>query len=227
MRPLLCMALLAVDVMARANEPTPAADCANSRRPDVTELRRVIEATYGNGPDVYVEALAQEGCESHMLESLSLVDARLRFSDPRVGYALFRVDRERVLEVLDLPGVAELDVPTMWNQDRRTRSLGFIAIAEREIQPLPAIAIAFHRVTTTLAADGPFFAASEAGLTQLWQRHPEADGRGVTVAVVDNGVDYLHPELQLARDAGGRLVAKVADIVPVDSPEDPNPNWVL
>jgi hypothetical protein len=90
---------------------------------------------------------------------------------------------------------------------------------------VPQITIPYSRVAITLAEDAPYFAADEIGLTELWKLHPEADGRGVTVAVFDEGFDLLHPALQQARDAEGQIVPKIVDLATLTSPEEDN-GWV-
>jgi hypothetical protein len=70
----------------------------------------------------------------------------------------------------------------------------------------------YPRVATTVPEAGPYFAADEIGLTELRKQHPEADGRGVRVAVPDGGFDLLHPALQQAKDATGQTVPKIADL---------------
>ena len=85
--------------------------------------------------------------------------------------------------------------------------------------------IPYQRVATTLPKDGPYFAANEIGLTDLWKERPAADGRGVRVGVSDEGFDLLHPALQEAKDATGKTVPKVADLGTLTTPDEDSA-WV-
>jgi hypothetical protein len=96
---------------------------------------------------------------------------------------------------------------------------------QRKPLAVPQISIPYPHVATTLPADGPYFATHEIGLDELWKQHPEADGRGVRVAVPDEGFDLLHPALLKARDAEGKTVPKVADLGALTSSEEDS-GWV-
>ena len=184
-----------------------------------SDRRGFLAAAYGQEAQVAEEFLSADGCDEKMLAGLMRLGATVKYSDEKVGYALATLPRERVLEALDLAGIAYATVPRVYKDEN------LIPVADRKVAPLPSIEIPFPRVAGTLAAGGPYFAAGEAGLTDLWKQHPEADGRGVRVAVVDEGIDLLHPALEKALDMNGKLVAKVADIATVTGPDE-NANWV-
>jgi hypothetical protein len=185
------------------------------------ERNGFVSAAYGRREQVPAEFLAAEGCEQVMLNSLLNLRASVRFADMKVGYALAILPRENVLSALDLPGIAYAFAITEDSDGGHS----FLPPSERTTAPEPNFTIPFPQVAASLPTDGPFFAAAEAGLTELWRQHPEADGRGVRVAVEDQGLDLLHPALQLAKDAKGNPIPKVADVVPFTSPEEDD-NWV-
>ena len=154
-----------------------------------------------------------------MLAGLGGFGAMVQYSDDKVGYALVTLERERVLDAVDLPGIADATLPRVYADSNLVPSV------DGKISPIPSIEIPFPHAATILPASGPYFAATEAGLTDLWKRQPGADGRGVRVAVVDQGIDLLHPALEKALDTSGNLVPKIADIATVTEP-DKNANWV-
>lgn len=49
-------------------------------------------------------------------------------------------------------------------------------------------------------ADNPYLPAGEIGAVQFAQDHPEWDGRGTTIGILDTGVDLGHPALQKTTD---------------------------
>jgi hypothetical protein len=148
----------------------------------------------------------------------------VRFADDKAGYALMLLPKEKLLAVLDLPGILYAFADTD-DSNYRQDDAAKVAQSERKVEPVPPVAIPYPKVATTLAPDGPYFAAPEIGLDKLWQRHPEADGRGVVAALLDTGLDLLHPAMQQARDADGKIVPKIVDQVSYETPEE-NADWV-
>jgi hypothetical protein len=176
-------------------------------------------AAYGQESQITVEFLSTENCQKRMISGLTGLGAKVRYSDERVGYAIVTVPRERVLDTLDVRGVAFATVPRIHKSD------SLVAAADRKVSPLSAVEIPVPKVATSLAGDGPYFAADEAGLTELRKQHPEADGRGIRVAVVDEGIDLFHPEIENVKNEKGELVPKVVDIDVVTLAGE-NDNWV-
>lgn len=188
-----------------------AKSCTSRAALDDYERANFIEARYGVLPTVAVQLLASPVCNDSMLKQLHDLRATVRFNDAKVGYALVMIKRERVLDILDMTGV-----------DAVSASYAYYPYAfsdptlaggpPTKTAPVPPIKIPYPRVAATQPDDGPYFAAAEAGLTAFWARHPEADGRGVRIALVDQGTDLLHPAVQLAKDADGNDVPKIVDI---------------
>ena len=188
------------------------------------ERGQFLEVFYGQRAEVQAQYLGEQGCTQQMLDGLRGVGATVRYSDERSGYALVSISKERLLETLDLPGIRYAytrNDERIYYQDPVAK----IPQSERKADPVPEITIPYPRVATALAAGGPYFDATAIGLTDLWKRHPEADGRGVVVAVPDEGFDLLHPALQQARDAQGGFVPKIADLGALTYPEQ-DPGWV-
>jgi hypothetical protein len=119
-----------------------------------------------------------------MLGALSQLGAKIDYSDGKSGYALVTIARKKLLDTLDIAGIEYAYTrDDMYYQDPAAK----IPQSERKAEPVSAIAIPSPRVAKTLAPGGPYFAAGEIGLTELWKEHLDADGRGVRVAVADEG----------------------------------------
>lgn len=189
-----------------------------------TERNGFVSAAYSGKPDVTVHVLAQPGCSSLVRQALQQLGATERFADDKVGYAIVLLPNGKVLDVIDLPGIA-YTIAKATDRYSSATDWAYVPPAERTVAPVPPITLPTPRVATTLPVGGPYYAAAEAGLTALWATHPEADGRGVRIAVIDEGFDLLHPELEVARDAKGNEVPKVADVMPVTTPDESS-NWV-
>jgi subtilisin family serine protease len=62
------------------------------------------------------------------------------------------------------------------------------------------------------APENPYLPAQEIGAPQFIRAHPTYDGRGVTIAAVDEFVDLAHPALQRAVTLDGQPVRKIAGL---------------
>jgi hypothetical protein len=201
-----------------------AADPATRADLNPWERRQFMEMALGSRPQVSAQYLSVPGRGEAMIAALKQLGATVDFADPKSGFALVTVPREKLLTTLDLPDIAfayTRNDDRMYYQDPAAK----IPPADRKAEPVPPIRIPYPRVATTLPAGGPYFATDEIGLSTFWTQHPEADGRGVRVAVPDEGFDLLHPALQQARTASGRLVPKVADLGTVTLPDEDG-GWV-
>jgi hypothetical protein len=188
------------------------------------ERNQFLQMAVGQRAEVLAEVLAAEGCGMTLMNSLQRLGATVRYSDMRAGYALITISRDKLLETLDIGGLDYAytrDDNRLYYRDPAAK----VSLDQRKAQPVPQMSIPYPRVAATLLTDGPYFAADEIGLTELWKQHSKADGRGVRVAVPDEGFDLLHPALLQARAADGHIVPKVADFETLTLPEEDS-GWV-
>jgi hypothetical protein len=190
----------------------------------VFERIQFLTMSEGARPEVSAQYLSEPGCGRQMLAALGKLSAKVDYADEKSGYALVTIAREKLLDTLDIAGI---EYAFTRHEDRvyYHDPDANIPQSERRPEPVPKIEIPYPTVAKTLPPDGPFYDASAIGLTELWKQHPEADGRGVRVAVLDDGFDLLHPALQQARDAAGNIVPKVADLGGMTA-FDQDPGWV-
>jgi hypothetical protein len=190
------------------------------------ELGGFITASFSDKPKIAVQLLSAPGRGGAMLKPLRDLGADVQFADEKVGYALVLLPKHKLMDTLDLPDIdsASPIASDSWMY-RFSPERSYVPPADRKPKPVATIALPLPRVGRSLSKDGPYFAAEEAGLLDLWKRHPKADGRGVRVAVVDEGLDLLHPSVRLAKDANGNTVPKVADIMTFSDPAK-SPSWV-
>ena len=170
---------------------------------------------------VWVELLSAPSCEETVARAVVELDAQVHYRDDKVGYVLLRIARSKLLDVLDLRGLDAATIPSLVilptadpRLDDQGRSRAFLRSCCRS-----------HAWPRRYRRDGPYFPAAEAGLTDLWTTHPDADGRGVRIAAVDDGFDLLHPAMLQARDTAGAIVPKVAALDATTLPEIDD-NWV-
>src|SRR5207249_6148043 len=70
------------------------------------ELSGFISLALGGKADVAAQFLASDGCNAVMLQSLKQLGATVRFTDENIGYVLVMLPKAKLLDVLDLPGIA-------------------------------------------------------------------------------------------------------------------------
>ncbi|MGP3979999.1 S8 family serine peptidase [Streptomyces sp. KR80] len=64
-------------------------------------------------------------------------------------------------------------------------------------------------------AKNPYQPAFETGAVDFVQDHPKADGRGITIGVLDSGVDLAHPALQKTTTGKRKIVDSVTATDPI------------
>jgi hypothetical protein len=220
-----CLPGLGIAVLVLFSAPRVSAQCSGHAQLNQYERGQFLQVSIGHRDEVLAQFLSEAGCGEQMLDALRRLGAKIDFADKASGYVLVAVSRDKLLETLDLPGIAYAytrDDDRNYYQDPAAK----IPQTERKVESVPAITIPYPRVATTLSKDGPYFAAEEIGLTELRKQHPEADGRGVRVAVPDEGFDLLHPALQQAMDAAGQTVPKIVDLGTLTGPDEDS-GWVL
>ncbi|MEV0007059.1 S8 family serine peptidase [Streptomyces sp. NPDC047973] len=73
------------------------------------------------------------------------------------------------------------------------------------------------------SADNPYLPVAETGATDFTAGHPSWDGRGVTVGILDTGVDAAHPALRTTTDGKPKIEDWVTATDPVT---DSDPTWL-
>jgi subtilisin family serine protease len=131
----------------------------------------------------------------------------------KVGYVLAEVPTGKVRRTAKLPGIAGLDLDDVL----------------RLPDPKVDVESGLGKASVTSAAPGPttpavnaYLPANEIGAVDFRKAHPTWDGRGITVGIMDSGVDLDHPALQKTT-TGAR---KIVDWVTATDPTiDSDPTW--
>ena len=72
-----------------------------------------------------------------------------------------------------------------------------------------------------------YMPTQDTGAPQFVAANPRFDGRGVTIGIVDTGIDILAPELQTASKDDGKSIPKIKDWVNFNHPvDDDDPTWL-
>ena len=125
-------------------------------------------------------------------------------------------------------GYIRVLMPTR-NAEKASRLAGIQAINMDETVPLPDPHPDGQQPVAPQPAPGadtprsnPYMPTRDTGAAQFVQSHPSWDGRGVTVGILDTGVDLDHPSLNTTSTGQ----AKIADWVTYTHPtDDGDPTW--
>ncbi|MFD7976187.1 S8 family serine peptidase [Streptomyces sp. NPDC059071] len=199
--------VLAVDDPAAA--PTPANSAKTADAGDklgATDAQRLSEAEAANKPNVTVLVATAPGATEQVAGQLDAVPgASVGKRDDKLGYvratlptgkaeaAIKAATKLSSVQSIDLQAEIELDDPT---PDAGTTG-AVDGTTVTQTYPAPG---------RNTPAKNPYNPSHETGAVDFVKEHPKADGRGVTIGVLDSGVDLGHPALQKTTTGERKIV---------------------
>jgi subtilisin family serine protease len=188
-------ALAAPPAPAPAPEPSvPKGTAAETLGAHDAELLTKAEAK-GEASVVLIVA-ADKGKAGTVADGLRKLGSSVTRQIDKVGYVRARVPTKAVLKAAKLPGVAAVDLNEMLQvPDPRP---------EAKQGARAAVAVAGPGPSTP--AVNPFMPTNETGAVAFKKAHPTWDGRGVTIGVLDTGVDLDNPALQTTSTGERKIV---------------------
>ncbi|HEX7745152.1 MAG TPA: S8 family serine peptidase [Micromonosporaceae bacterium] len=179
-----------------------------------TDKDRLADAKARGEKTVTLLVAAQAGQSVAVADGLAGLGATVQYRDDALGYLRAQIATDKAEQAAGLAGVqaAELDALTPLPDPR----------PEGQVNPTPQPAPGAQT-----PVENDYMPTRDIGAPQFVKAHPSLDGRGVTVGVVDLGIDLDHPALQKTT-TGER---KIVDWVTATNPLAPNdgsydPTWV-
>ena len=152
----------------------------------------------------------KRGGTAGVVQGLTRLGGTVAYRNDKLGYVRATVPVGAVERTADLKGVVSVDLNDL------------VSV----IDPRPAGEAATQAV---VAAPGPrtpdvnpYMPTNETGATTFKRRHRTWDGRGVTVGILDSGVDLDHPSLQTTSTGARKIVDWVTATDPL---VDGDPTW--
>jgi subtilisin family serine protease len=185
--------------------PASAADQPTQDQPKVSQttsgekklgsedLERLADAQAAGERTVTVMFVARKGEAVQARNQVRELGASIRYKADKLGYFSARVPVSRVTKAATLSSVRALDLD--------------------EVVPLPPVDPNGHRgggggsaPDASTPDANPYMPTYETGSTEFKRDHRRWDGRGVTIGILDSGVDLGHPALQTTSTGERKIV---------------------
>jgi subtilisin family serine protease len=156
---------------------------------------------------VTIMVTADRGRTAAVADGLAKLGGAVATRYDQVGYVRASVPTARVLDAAAVPGIAAVDLDETIKQPAPDPAAGgTTAAAQAELLPGPG--------PTTPAAN-PYMPTNETGAVAFKEQHPTWDGRGVTIGILDAGIDLDNPALQTTSTGERKIVDWVTATDPV------------
>ncbi len=194
-----------------APAPAPVADPATPKIAPTDELDShdadlLAQAESSNVPAVTLIISTESGQASDVAAEVKKLGGTIAQRYDKVGYVLASVPTAKVIKTAKLPGVSAVDLDEKIQLPSPDKTGGAKAAAQGATLPGPG--------AKTPAAN-PYMPTEEIGSVTFKKKHPTWDGRGVTIGVMDSGVDLDHPALRQTTTGERKIVDWVTATDPV------------
>ncbi|SCG42037.1 S8 family serine peptidase [Micromonospora halophytica] len=164
------------------------------------DAKLLAEAEAEKAPTVTLIVATEKGEAKDVAEDLKGLGAAVTERYDTIGYVLAKVPTDKVVKAATLPGVSAVDLDEkIQRPDPKPEAAPTGRKAAKQGTTLPGPGEA------TRAAN-PYMPANETGAVRFVEQHPEWDGRGVTIGIMDSGVDLDHPALQRTTTGERKIV---------------------
>jgi subtilisin family serine protease len=195
----------------QAPAPAPVADPATPKDAPTGELgshdaELLAKAETSGARNVTLIISTDTGEASDVAAEIKKLGGTISQRYDKVGYVLASVPTAKVVKAAKLPGVSAVDLDEAIQLPDPEAARGAKGAAQSATLPGPGAG--------TPAAN-PYMPTHEIGSVDFKKKHPTWDGRGVTIGIMDSGVDLDHPALQQTTTGERKIVDWVTATDPV------------
>ena len=176
------------------------------------DLRRLHQAVAQKKSTVTLLLAAKPGSGSSIKAAIKAAGGSVGRIEDRLGYVRATVPTTAVNSLAQRSDVLAIDL-------NRTYQIPDPQLAG----PAGATSDGIAAPSASTPANNPYLPVNEIGSVDFTSTHPQWDGRGVTVGVLDSGVDLDHPALQKTTTGAAKVVDWLTETDPV---LDQDPTWL-
>ena len=194
-------------------------------RAAVTGLRSLEVMLLAGGPPINGDAAVSE-----VRARVERIAGRVLRTESAIGYMRVEIPTERLLELIEAPVVEAYQISSLskgtWYRDGPPLSNAQM-YRQYEVTPVAATApeTAHTELPSLSIAESreAGFTADDAGVGEWMTEHPAFDGRGVTIALLENALPWFaDPSFRSAKTLDGEDVPKIAGILNTLAPGEPD-----
>jgi hypothetical protein len=178
-------------------------------------------AVVREAPRLEVLLLTDPASTDRVAAAAEKIDGRIGKQDRRIGYLRVDLPTAKLIDLISDPQIDAWHIASAsrmaWYRDgppvaSASMYRGFEVLAPP--RSAPSRPIDKPALTADAARAAGYTADEDSGLGEWRRRHPPFDGRGVTIANIEDGLlDFGHPAFRSSLTLDGREVPKIAGIV--------------
>jgi hypothetical protein len=208
-------ALIAVVVLTVMGTMPAAAGSNGNDKLSKHDRALLIEQRASGETSTTLVVAAKSGLSASVVDALVALGGSIEYRDDALGYVRVSLSIENAYAAGKLDGIEAVDVD--------------------EVLPLPSPkpdaaddSPAVDPPGPTTPSQNAYMPTRDTGAPQFVAANPTYDGRGVTIGILDTGIDLFTPELQTAKSKTGTPQRKIIDWLTFTDPlTDDDPTWVV